>query len=53
MIQEAFLKTDDDLIDRSFDVNFSGTTAVTVLLAGRQLLCANVGDSRAIVGGMT
>ena len=28
----------------------SGTTAITVLLRGRSLLVANVGDSRAVLG---
>lgn len=45
------MKTDHDLADRSFDVNFSGSTVVTVLLAGRHLVCANLGDSRAIIAG--
>jgi serine/threonine protein phosphatase PrpC len=43
------MKTDDEMKDRSFDANFSGTTTVTVMLNGHRLICSNSGDSRAIV----
>ena len=33
-----------------FDVSVSGTTAVTVLIIEKTLYCANIGDSRAIIG---
>ncbi len=49
VIKEAFHKTDDDIRQRSFNVSFSGSTAVTVFLIGNKLVCANVGDSRAIL----
>ena len=49
VVTEAFLKTNLDLMNRSFDVNYSGSTAVTVLLTGNRLICANVGDSRAVM----
>jgi len=49
IIKEAFKKTNQDLISRSFEVSFSGSTAVTILLAGNKLICSNVGDSRAII----
>jgi serine/threonine protein phosphatase PrpC len=32
-----------------FDDSMSGTTAITVLIRGRSLLVANVGDSRAVL----
>lgn len=32
------------------DVTYSGTTAITVYLHGKTCICANVGDSRAIIG---
>ncbi len=51
-MSEGFLKTSFDLRRRSFDVNFSGTTTVTVMVTGNKILCANVGDSRAIIGSL-
>jgi serine/threonine protein phosphatase PrpC len=36
---------------QSFDTQFSGTTMNTILIQdGGRLLCANLGDSRAILG---
>lgn len=32
-----------------FDDSMSGTTAITVLIRGRSILVANVGDSRAVL----
>ena len=32
-----------------FDLAFSGTTCVSVFIRGKDLICANVGDSRAIM----
>lgn len=52
VISEGFIKTDTDLQSRDFDVNYSGTTVVSVLFAGNTLICANVGDSRAIIGSL-
>ena len=52
MISEGFIKTDSDLQARDFDVNYSGTTVVSVMLAGTTLICANVGDSRAVIGSL-
>ncbi len=49
MIKDAFLKTNEEVRNRSFNTSFSGSTAVTVLLMGDRLVCANVGDSRAIM----
>ena len=55
-------KNDSDILKRAFrhaerdieknsdiDANFSGTTCVMVLQVGEKILCANVGDSRAIM----
>ena len=55
-------KNDSDILKRVFrhaerdieknsdiDANFSGTTCVMVLQVGEKILCANVGDSRAIM----
>ena len=55
-------KNDDDVLKRVFrhaerdlekggdiDANFSGTTCVMVFQVGDRIICANVGDSRAII----
>lgn len=36
-------------VDADVDARISGTTAITCLLHGRKLFCANVGDSRAVL----
>ena len=50
IIKQAFISTDNQLkINSTFDVEDSGTTCVLVIIIGSHLICANVGDSRAIV----
>lgn len=49
VINEGFLKTNEDVRKRSFNTSFSGSTCVTVMVVGNKLICANVGDSRAIM----
>ena len=44
-----FLKADAALSKQNFDVTFSGTTCVLVIQIGKKIICANVGDSRAIL----
>lgn len=46
----TFKTLHDLLMGSNIDVTFSGTTAVTCFLQGESLYCANVGDSRAILG---
>uniref|UniRef100_A0A0E0KP30 protein-serine/threonine phosphatase n=1 Tax=Oryza punctata TaxID=4537 RepID=A0A0E0KP30_ORYPU len=47
----AFYVMDRDLkVHKSIDSVFSGTTAVTVIKQGRDLLIGNLGDSRAVLG---
>ncbi|KAL4572623.1 hypothetical protein LXL04_019403 [Taraxacum kok-saghyz] len=49
-VKNAFAKVDHALADtRSLD-NSSGTTALTALILGRNMLIANAGDSRAVLG---
>lgn len=43
------MKSEEDLINANFDVRYSGTTCVTVQLTGHKIICANSGDSRAIL----
>jgi serine/threonine protein phosphatase PrpC len=52
VISEGFLKTSFDIKRRSFDVNYSGSTVVSVMVSGKKVICANVGDSRAILGSL-
>jgi serine/threonine protein phosphatase PrpC len=52
VISEGFIKTACDIQQRSFNVDFSGTTVVTVMLTGNKLTCANCGDSRAVLGSL-
>jgi serine/threonine protein phosphatase PrpC len=52
VITEGFLKTSFDIRRRSFDCNYSGTTVVSVMVSGNTVVCANVGDSRAIIGSI-
>ena len=50
IIKRAFRHAERDIEKNSdIDANFSGTTCVMVLQVGEKLLCANVGDSRAIM----
>jgi serine/threonine protein phosphatase PrpC len=52
LFSDSFKKTNLSLIKQHIDVNFSGTTAVTVFLMGNDLYCANLGDSRAVLASM-
>ena len=38
-----------ELQKQNFDVNFSGSTFVSVLIRGKKMWCGNVGDSRAFI----
>lgn len=52
VILEAFKATNHDLCLSNVDITLSGTTLVAVLIAGEFLICANVGDSRAVIGSL-
>ncbi len=50
-IIKTFKKINNDLITTSqIDTTFSGSTCVTLLVTPSSLLCANTGDSRAVLG---
>jgi serine/threonine protein phosphatase PrpC len=48
-LTNCILRCDSELLECPFDVNFSGSTLNVVLIQGKTLWCANVGDSRSIV----
>ena len=51
IVLDTFAKTQDDIVsENKDDSQESGSTATIILLLGKTLLCANVGDSRAILG---
>ena len=50
ILKRAFRHAERDISKNSdIDANFSGTTCVMVFQIGEKLICANVGDSRAIM----
>lgn len=49
IINDIFLDTNDQIAKENFDASFSGTTCVIVIQLEEHLICANVGDSRAIL----
>ena len=53
VLVESYKQVVSDLGRQSFDSVYSGSTSVTVVFAGGSLICANVGDSRAVLGRRT
>jgi len=49
IITQAFVETDNQLKTVNFDAYESGCTCVLIIHIGNHIICANVGDSRAIV----
>lgn len=49
LLKKAYFKAEGALFGQKFESGFSGCTAVTVLVLGNKIICANAGDSRAIV----
>jgi serine/threonine protein phosphatase PrpC len=52
-IKAAYKKTNEALSSSNIDFLYSGTTSVTAFTCDSLLLCANVGDSRAVIGSLT
>ena len=51
LIGETFIKVNEKLIsNESINSIFSGTTCVSVIYTPIKLICANIGDSRAVLG---
>jgi len=51
IIEDVFVDANYKLCNQQpFDTNFSGSTCCTVWFSPEKLLCANVGDSRAVLG---
>lgn len=48
-LESALSQLSDKLLDSSIDTSYSGSTIVCVLVYGDQIICANIGDSRAIM----
>jgi len=49
VIRNSFFLAEDQVSAAKFDVQFSGSTSVIVFVLGNKILCANAGDSRAIL----
>lgn len=49
IIRNAFFLAEDEISLAKFDSQFSGSTSVMVFVVGSKILCANAGDSRAIM----
>lgn len=49
ILEKSFDHTSKELSKQTFDVGFSGSTAVTLIIYDDLIICANVGDSRAIM----
>jgi len=49
LLKKAYMKSECSLFTQKFESGFSGCTAVTAIMVGDKILCANAGDSRAIL----
>ena len=49
IITKAFIECDEQMKKENFNAYESGTTCILVIHIGSHIICANVGDSRAIV----
>ena len=51
-LSEAFVQTNEELKRSPTDVAFSGSTGTTAFIKGKDIIAANVGDSRTVLGRM-
>lgn len=49
-INRGFYTTNHEIFASDFDCNLSGSTLISVFIHENKLYCANVGDSRAVIG---
>ena len=49
IINQAFIETDKQLNSVEFDTSISGSTCCLIIHIGKHIICANTGDSRALV----
>jgi len=49
ILQKLYKNINNKLNDQKFDVHFSGTTCVLVFIIKENIICSNIGDSRAIL----
>ena len=51
LIRDIFNEIDNDILNngKEFDVNLSGSTCTIIIQIGDNIICANVGDSKAIL----
>ena len=49
IINDIFINAEKELYNEDFDSNFSGTTCIIVIEIEEHIICANCGDSRAIL----
>ncbi|KAL4506865.1 hypothetical protein ABPG72_001286 [Tetrahymena utriculariae] len=49
-INRGFYTTNHEIFAADFDCNLSGSTLISVFIHENKLYCANVGDSRAVIG---
>ncbi|KAM3129083.1 hypothetical protein pb186bvf_018795 [Paramecium bursaria] len=50
ILRQSFERTTKDLYQSGIDITFSGATTVTLIIIEQNVWCANIGDSRAIIG---
>jgi len=54
ILEDSFIQVNEELLNKTnIESDFSGSTCVSVLFTQDKLYCANLGDSRAIIGRCT